>query len=543
MDNGQTPTAPKMKIQTPHTISRRSLLKGVIASAVLLSSTSLTPAAAAEGTDSFAFNYDSFSARMRDVAAAPYAPPKLISSAFYEGLDYDGHRRVQFNTKRAVWAEQDHGYQVHVFPPGWLFKETVSLFEVNEGQARPMNFTGADFNFYFDEDQKSQAETAEFPGVAGFRLNHPINDPDRADELVSFLGASYFRALGRDNIYGLSARGLLINSWRDGPEEFPRFSEFYLERPQNSDSITIYAALESQSVAGAYRFVIRPAGENRQETVMDVTARLYFRADIAELGIAPLTSMFLFGAANHISFDDYRPQVHDSTGLLVEPSDGTVIWRPLNNTKTLGNTYLADKAIRSFGLYQRGRDFETYQDAGAHYERRPSLKVEPISNWGEGTIRLIEIPARYEADDNIGAFWIPAGAITAGSSREFSYRLTWGDLNAEEHSTLAYVAETRAGMGGVSGVENATALRKFVIDFAGGRLPDLEPDTEFNVLVTNSAGSIVSTTFSRIDANEHWRLVIDIDTADQPLIELKASIALGNEPITETWIYQWRGIE
>ncbi len=530
-----------MPSNSAYLASRRTFLKGAAATALLVSTTALTPAASAVTPQSGPFDFESFSQRMRDLAAQPHQPPAPLASAFYANLDYDGYRRVQFNTERAKWLEDGHGYQVHGFPMGWLFKEPVSVSEIVNGDSHSIEFAADDFNYFMDGEMKEAAETATFPGVAGFRINYPLNRPEAADELVSFLGASYFRALGRDNIYGLSARGLLINSWRDGPEEFPRFSEFYLEKPAEAGPMTLYAALESPSVTGAYRFVIHPAGEGRQETVMEVTARLFFREAVAELGIAPLTSMFLFDDTNRAGFDDYRPQVHDSNGLLLEPSEGQPMWRPLSNAAWLGNSYLHDPAVKSFGLYQRGRQFETYQDAGAHYERRPSLRVEPIGAWGQGSVRLIEIPSKLEADDNIVAFWIPEEPIAAGDEREYSYRLVWGDLLPDPDAPLAHVAQTRVGLGGVSGVANAATLRKFVIDFAGGELLQMHPDTPFDVEATVSAGSIVSTAFSRIPANGMWRLVLDVDTTGQTLIELKASVGTEDRPLTETWIYQWRG--
>lgn len=520
-------------------LSRRALLKGA-ASAFLLSTTALVSAPLAAEPEAGPFDFDSFTQRMRDLAASPHQPPALLEGGFYAGLDYDGYRKVQFNTKRAKWIEDGFGYQVHAFPMGWLFKEPVSVFEIVDGDAHPIGFGAADF-IYHGAEASAAAETEAFPGVAGFRINYPLNRPEAIDELVSFLGASYFRALGRDNVYGLSARGLLINSWRDGPEEFPRFSEFYIERPTQTGPITLYAALESPSVTGAYRFVVTPASDTARETTMDVTARLFFRSAVPELGIAPLTSMFLFAETNRHAFDDFRSQVHDSNGLLFEPSAGEPSWRPLNNTTALGNSYLWDANMRAFGLYQRGRDFETYQDAGAHYERRPSLRVEPVGDWGPGSVRLIEIPSRLEADDNIVAFWIPETPVVAGDEREYSYRLIWGDLLPDDTAPLAHVAETRAGVGGISGVANAETLRKFVVDFKGGELTDIDPETPFEVVAEASAGAIVSTAFSRIPANGQWRLVLDVDTADQSLIELKAHVRAIGRPLTETWIYQWRG--
>jgi periplasmic glucans biosynthesis protein len=522
-------------------LSRRAFLGGVAAAAALFSSTALTPALLAAPPVAGPFDFDSFSARMKELAASEHQPPELLSSEFYKGLDYDGYRRVQFDVRKARWREDDHGYQVHAFPMGWLFQEPVAAYEIVDGTAQPFEWSSDDFDFHFESSEQQAATEAPFPGIAGFRLNYPLNRPEVADELVSFLGASYFRALGRGNIYGLSARGLLINSWREGPEEFPRYSEFYLERPTESGPLTLYAALESPSVTGAYRFVIDPASADRQETVMEVTARLYFRSDIPELGIAPLTSMFLFAETNRASFDDYRPQVHDSDGLFFEAADGTRSWRPLNNTTTLGNSFFWDTNVKAFGLYQRDRDFETYQDAGAHYERRPSLRVEPAGDWGEGLVRLIEIPSRLEADDNIAAFFIPATPVVAGDEREFSYRLSWGNLSPDPEEPLAYVSSTRAGQGGVSGVANTLSLRKFVVDFMGGELGGMEPGTEFDIEATASAGTIQSTTFSRVESNGAWRLVLDVETAGQSLIELKAAISLEGRPLTETWLYQWRG--
>jgi len=509
-------------------------------SATLLATTSLTRYAIADEAETGPFDFDSFTERMQALAQSAYEPALPPLPELFAGLTYDGYRMVQFNPAKAKWAESGLGYQVHAFPMGWLFKEPVAVSEVVGGNAHAIGFETADFKF-FDAAMKATAEAEPFPGVSGFRINYPLNKPDASDELVSFLGASYFRALGRDNIYGLSARGLLINSWRDGPEEFPRFSEFYLEKPASAaDPLTVYAALESQSVTGAYRFVITPAGPGRQETVMEVTARLFFRADVPELGIAPLTSMFLFAETNRAGFDDYRPQVHDSNGLIVVKESGETMWRALNNATSLGNTFLWDSNPRSFGLYQRDRNFETYQDAGAHYERRPSIRVEPIDGFGQGTVRLIEIPSTLEVDDNIVAFWIPTDPVKAGDSREFHYRLVWGDLPPQADSPLAYVAETRAGLGGVSGVANAATLRKFVVDFKGGELEAMAPDAPLEVKAEASAGRITSTTLSKVAANDAWRLVLDVETDGQALIELKASVSANGVPITETWLYQWR---
>jgi len=527
----------KRHIQSLH---RRQVLKGMAALSFLATTALSSPALAQQDQGSeFAFDYDSFSARMQAMAAGPYQPASASIPDSIRNLDYDAYRMIQFRPEAAHWSDSPAGYRIHAFHPGWLFNEPVRLFEVDAGTARPIAFAAEDFD-YHDAEVEAAIGAAQFPGVAGFRLNYPLNRPEAFDELISFLGASYFRALGRGNIYGLSARGLLLNSWREGPEEFPRFSEFYLEKPTDDGPLTLYAALDSESVTGAYRFVIIPASDAAQETAIDVTARLYFRKDVQELGVAPLTSMFLYAEANRGGFDDYRPQVHDSNGLLIERETGEVLWRALNNDQSLGNSYLWENNPRAFGLYQRGRDFESYQDAGAHYERRPSLRIEPVGDWGEGHVRLIEIPATLEADDNIVAFWIPAEPAVAGSAREFSYRMLWGNLDPERNPERAYVVETRAGAGGVSGVVNAANLRKFVIDFKGGELDAFEADAPIDVLASAAGGIVVSSVLSRIDANGVWRLVLDIAAEDTAPLEIKAYLVNGGQALTESWLYQWR---
>ena len=521
-------------------LDRRALLKAAAASAALLSSTSLTSIAFAQDAEATAFDFDSLTADMRALAAKPYVAGTAVLPPLYAALNYDTFRKIQFDPTHARWLDNNSGFQVHAFPMGWLFKEPVGIHEVFEGKALPFNFSNDDFMFY-DADMKAQAATEAFPGIAGVRLNFPLNQPDKMDELVSFLGSSYFRALGRGNIYGLSARGLAVDSWMAGPEEFPRFSNFWLERPTEGQPLVMYASLESQRVTGAYRFEITPANQDRQETTIDITARLFFREDIGEIGIAPLTSMFLFAETNRSAFDDYRPQVHDSNGLIIERDGGEVFWRPLNNTAALGNSYLWENNPRAFGLYQRDRSFETYQDAGAHYERRPSARIEPVGDWGQGSVRLIEAPSRLEAEDNIVAFWIPADPVKAGDEREFHYRLIWGDLSPKDDAPLAHVVETRAGQGGVSGVENDAKLRKFVIDFAGGELTNMPEEAALDVVATVSAGEIVSTAFSKIAANGVWRLALDVMIEDAAPVELKANVVSSGRAITETWLYQWRG--
>ncbi|WP_038074824.1 glucan biosynthesis protein [Thioclava pacifica] len=484
------------------------------------------------------FSFDALAAEMQQAAKGDPVPPATSSADFLSKLTYDSYRLIRFDPAKARFADiENTRFELQAFHLGWLFKEPVQLFTVEADQSRPMEFNTDDF-IYEREARQIVPEHAALPGVAGFRLHSPINRPDIMDELIAFQGASYFRALGRGSAYGLSARGLAVNTGLSVAEEFPRFTRFWIETPQpGANTITVYAAMNSQSLTGAYRFVITPG----EATVMDVTARLFIRADIQQLGVAPLTSMFLYGPRNRSDFDDYRPKVHDSDGLAIEQADGDKIWRPLQNPGKLASSYFSEVAPKSFGLYQRDRDFDHYQDASAHYERRPSVRVTPKGDWGKGMVRLVEIPSNLEVNDNIVAFWVPEAPAKAGDALEFAYRLEWGDLPPDPADTRAHIEETRAGEGGVSGVENTKGTRKFVIDFKDGeisRLPGSAAD-KIKPVTHASKGKIVTQTLSKVEQDGVWRLVLDVSADGDAPVELSAHLSGFGRSLSETWLYQW----
>lgn len=480
------------------------------------------------------FSFDLLTEEMKALAAQP--DQKAVQpESFLNALTYDDYQKIKFRDTSAPWVAEDSAFRVYPFHMGWLFADPVLIHEVSNGNAVPMAFSTDDFEYIGDLAARVP-QHFDLPGVAGFRLNAPLNRADLFDEVVAFLGASYFRALGRGNAYGLSARGLAINTALAPGEEFPRFSRFYLEKPAPfSREVVVMAALESASCTGAYRFVIRPGAE----TEIDVTARLFFRAAVDEIGVAPLTSMFLFSEKNRSQFDDYRPNVHDSEGLRIERRDGDVIWRPLNNPSRLTGSYFVEENPRSFGLMQRDRDFDAYQDAHAQYEKRPSLLIEPAGDWGKGAVRLVEIPTELEANDNIVAFWVPEAKVQAGEMREFAYKMRWGMMEPDWNQDLAFIYETRAGVGGVSGVENTDGSRKFVVDFGGGLLATLPDNALVEAVVNISGGEVLSQTLSKIPGQPIWRLVIDLKGAKDSVVEMGAHVKGYGRKLTENWLYQW----
>ncbi|KAB2848065.1 MAG: glucan biosynthesis protein G, partial [Hyphomicrobiaceae bacterium] len=343
---------------------------------------------------------------VRELAEAlsrrPFAKPAIALPPAFAKLTYDQHRDIRFRADQSIWRGAGLEFELQLLPMGWLFDVPVEINLVEGGAVRQLK---ADASFFTFGPLVGKPPAEAEIGFAGFRIHGPINRPDYYDEIAVFQGASYFRAVGKGHIYGISARGLAVNTARPGGEEFPIFRSFWVERPApGSAEIVVHALLDSVSLTGAYRFVFK-AG---RPTTTDVEAVLFPRKDIPFVGVAPLTSMFLFGASSRRATNDFRPAVHDSEGLSIINGSGERIWRPLTNPKRLQVSAFLDRDPKGFGLIQRDRRFLAYEDLEAHYERRPSLWVEPVGPWGHGTVELIEIPTDEEIHDNIAAFWRPA---------------------------------------------------------------------------------------------------------------------------------------
>jgi glucans biosynthesis protein len=369
-------------------------------------------------------------------------------------------------------------------------------------------------------------------GFAGIRLHGRINAPDRFDEVAVFQGASYFRSLGKDQLYGLSARGLALKVAEPEGEEFPLFRAFWVETPvADSDAVVVHALLDSPSVAGAYRFTIRPG----LPTTMDVEATLFPRVELTKVGLAPGTTMFYFSLNGRDGVDDWRPEVHDSDGLLMVNGRGERLWRPLSNPHRLQISAFQDTGPRGFGLIQRDRHAETYQDFESHYELRPSLWVEPVGDWGQGSVTLVEIPSDSEINDNIVAYWAPKEPIPAGSEFSFAYRLSWGNDPAQTPGG-AVVAATRRGKATLKG---DSPVRRFVIDYM---IPDQgaeRPKTMPKADIWASAGTLSDVVVEDNPIDGGWRVVFKLDPGTNELIELRCVLSFDDKRPAEIWTYRW----
>ncbi|MFV0627430.1 MAG: glucan biosynthesis protein [Alphaproteobacteria bacterium] len=444
-------------------------------------------------------------------------------------LSYDQHRDIRFSRENGPWYSQKLPFEVQFFHLGSIFQDSVKINEIVDGKSTPINYSPK----FFDYGKNDISGIDENLGYAGFRIHTPLNTPKYYDELISFLGASYFRALGKGQKYGLSARGLAIDTALPTGEEFPVFEEFWIERPSTkSKSIKVHAFLDSPSVTGVYSFNILPG----TITKMKVSATLFPRKNITQIGIAPLTSMFLFGENNKHLFDDHRPEVHDSDGLLVHNGNGEWLWRPLDNSKYLRVSSFVDENPKGFGIMQRDKDPKHYLDFEANYEQRPSAWVKPDGDWGKGRVMLVEIPSIQEIHDNIVAYWVPDERIEAGKRYDFKYSIDWcNDVSPKEK--LAKIQATYTGIGGVSGMME-TDKKKFVLDFVGYIT---QKDIEGGVLkldVSTSEGEIIGTHLIYNPLIKGATAYVDF-RPNNKTSEIRISLRKDDKAASEVWSYQW----
>ncbi|MEQ8964742.1 MAG: glucan biosynthesis protein [Azospirillaceae bacterium] len=483
------------------------------------------------------FDPASLRERARALAGEAFRPRADEVPGPVADLGYDRHRAIRFRPDAALWSDADRPYRVQFFHLGSFYETPVHVFVVEEGQAREVLYDPALFTFGAEEfPDGPPADMPDDLGFAGFRLHAPLNRPDVFDELAVFLGASYFRAVGAGQRYGLSARGIAVNTGQSEGEEFPDFVAFWLERPRpGASEIVLHALLDGPSVAGAYRFAIRPGAT----TEMDVDAALFPREAIDLFGVAPLTSMYLFGPADRGDVDDFRPAVHDSEGLEIWTGGGERIWRPLANPRRLRQAVYGDTNPRGFGLMQRTRDFDAYEDLEARYDLRPGLWVEPRSDWGRGQVRLFELPTDAEVNDNIVAFWVPGSPPEPGGEYRLAYRLHWCK-DTPFPPSLARVVDTRVGAGGVPGTDSAGQGRKFVVDFAGGPLSELPADEIVNAELGVVRGATTEPVVQANPVTGGRRVFFDLRPEDsRPPVEFRLRLHRGGSVLSETWSYQW----
>ena len=482
----------------------------------------------AAASSALAFGLDDVAAKARSIAAQPYKPVVVKLPAELRDLDYDGYRDIRFKPEKALWRDDKLPFELMFLHQGRAVSEPVQIHVTEPSGERAVPFDPGLFDY-----GRTGLDARKLRGVGfnGFRVHYAVNKPGYKDEVLVFQGASYFRAVGKGQGYGLSARGLAVDTAMPEGEEFPRFVEFWIERPRaKATSLTIYALLDSRRIAGAYRFVLTPG----VETQMQVTARLFARDRIAKLGIAPLTSMYTFGE-NQPGRDDFRPEVHDSDGLSIQTGEGEWIWRPLVNPRRLLTTSFSMTSPRGFGLMQRDRAPASYEDPEAQYERRPSAWVEPVGAWGAGRVELVQIPTPDETNDNIVAYWVPQVAPVPGQPFDFAYRIRWQSTGTTP-AGLGWVAQTRRGRGFAKRPDGDI---NYVVDFDGPALRAAAASTEIEpVIWTDANAEVRERNLFKNPVSGAWRMTVRFKRIDAARpVELRAYLKQQQKILTETWSY------
>jgi glucans biosynthesis protein len=481
------------------------------------------------------FDFARLKGLARGLAANAYAPPESTLPAALAALDYDAYQAIRFRPERALWADQSSNFRAEFFHRGFRIRNRVRIFELVDGRARAIDYDPKLFDF--GRSGLRAASLSHDLGFAGLRLNFHT---DWRNEVAVFLDASYFRARGEDNLqYGVSARGLAIDTGLPSGEEFPVFTSFWLERPPpGALAVVLYALLDSPSVAGAYRFEIAPGASLR----MDVDCALYPRRAIQRLGLVPLTSMYLCGENDHRVGGDWRPEIHDSDGLSIATGAGEWLWWPLVNSPDIRVNSFVDEQPRGFGLLQRDRLFDHYQDDGVYYDQRPSAWVEPRGSFGRGAVQLMQMSAPDETVDNIVAWWNPHEPPQPGDELLCTYRLHWGRA-APLQPSLAQVTATRDGIGGVVGQPHQEFSWRFVVDFAGGGLAALARKAPVDALIHASRGRVeLASTHALVDTGG-WRAMFDLvppDDDKREPIDLQLFLRLDGQRLSETWVNQYQ---
>ena len=475
-----------------------------------------------------AFDLDDVAAQAQKLAQEPYDPSQGKVPDWLLHINYDQWRDIRFKPDHALWRDRHLPFQVQFFHPGLYYDRAVAINVVENGAVRPVESSTEQFDYGKNDFAKKIPPNL---GYAGFRVHYPINRPDYYDELIVFLGASYFRSLAPHQVYGLSARGIAVDTTGSSPEQFPHFREYWLVTPEpDAKQLVIYALLDGKSITGAYRFTVIPG----EQTRVDVDMRIFLRDEVNVLGIAPLTSMFFHGENTLRPPIDFRPEVHDSDGLLLHFATGEWLWRPLVNPKSVQVNSFGMQNPKGFGLLQRDRDFEHHQDLETRTDLRPSVWIETRGDWNGGHVELVEIPTADDIHDNIVAYWVPQPEPKPLQPASFAYTMYWYGADPTRPPGGRVVA-TRCDLGTF---ENA---RRFVLDFQGKALDALPADKPPEAVVTiaggSDAGELLEQQIVKNPVTDGWRLTFQVRPEKDSPVELRAFLQRDGEALSETWSY------
>lgn len=484
------------------------------------------------------FTFETLVSMARNSARCEYKERVTPLPKSLQNLDYSQYNLMRYNIDSDLWANDDLPFRVSFFPLGTtLYSLPVEIYEIdNETLISKVPFSPKFFQ-YEDQVKFIKDQMPEDAGYAGFKLRYKPKGSSYPDEFAAFLGNSYFRIICDGSSYGLSNRGLAINTGVENvPEEFPAFEKFYLVKPSKGDeSIIIYAFLNGRSVTGAYSFKITPG----TEASVDVKSVLFLRNKVNLLCLAPITSMFWFTLGEPDNFYDYRPSVHNSEGLVL--SDGkNDIYEPLTNYPfhKMINDDISCDSLRYFGLVQRDREYNRYMDPGVKYHLNPNCLIVPQNNWREGSLRLFVLPTLTEWMDNINLFWIPKTLPEPMEPINFDYKILYS--LKEPKNTLSFVKYTNLGQDLIN-CKNTI----FALSFADkDAIIEKSKDIKIDLQVPSDVIIASPPSIEKIIFNDTWRVLFTLTIhkklayEDKPFI-IKCTLKDNGKSISEEWYFLW----
>ncbi len=456
-----------------------------------------------------------------ELASKPFKPPEAPLPSVFSGLTFDQYASIRRVPGTAIWSDQKLGFSLEPLHRGFVYTTPIAINIVENGMAQKVIYEASNFDF---GELKPPAVLGDL-GFAGLRI---LKGAEQGFEDVAiFQGASFYRARAHAQPFGVTARGLAIRTGDEPGEEFPLFREFWVEKPNPAaNTLTVHALLDSASITGAFRFTLRPL----EATIIDTETTLIARAGVDKLGLGAMAATYLFSGLDHRLVDDVRAAVYESTGLQILTGNGEWLWRPVSNRETLQISAFSDLNPRGFGLLQRSRSFDAFYDDDTHWELKPSLWIEPIGDWGEGDLRLLEIPAEAETNENVIAQWRPKTGMAAATSRMLAYRQFWC-WSPPSRPPLASCVSSRRGKVG--------AHQRFAVEMEGDLFADPAKAAAASADVHAAPGKIVSVRLFPNKDRRSVRVVFDLDPGSETYSELRLTLSVDNQPASETWLYRW----
>ncbi|WP_375464259.1 glucan biosynthesis protein [uncultured Methylobacterium sp.] len=510
--------------------TRRTVLLGTVGGVLAgagLSRADDAPALPAAGA---AFDAGTVVELARALAKRPYAAPRTDDlPASLKALSREQYGAVRVKPGAAIWEGDDLGFTLEPLHRGAIFTERVALFLVEDGRLRPVPYDPA----RFETGGFALPAFSEDPGFSGFRLRARFATGADLSDFAVFQGASFFRLVAAGQNFGINARALTLRPADDRGEEFPLlravFIERPLERPPQAPSaggpIVLHALIDSESASGALRMSLTPGTD---ASTAEITATVFARKDIDHLGLGGMQASYLFGPADRRRVDDARSAAFSADGLQIRNGAGEAIWRPVHNPDTLQISSFVDAGPKGFGLMQRARARDAFEDDVQHWERRPCLWLEPGDDWGAGAVTLLEIPSDSEFNENVLAYWRPKAALAAGAETTFRYRQHWC-WQPPAPTPVATVTGTRSGRG------SSGTRRLFLVDFTGEGLADGPLD----IALTADPGTITRQQVFGDPERRTVRVAFELDPGSERASELRLVLRRGDRAVTETWLYRW----